>query len=188
MPDKYVLPPEWEWPITIALFVAGVASGAGEIEIIHFAGDKRDQPVPGARVHPASVDARRAVHRRPRPARVIPQPAVHEPGRGRATGPARVQLELPDELGLVGDGHLRPFRGRRVRGCPSPQRAGALRVARADLAQRCRPRDRRDPGARRLRLQRRAPQRHEPGRLVGHLAHGRALHLLQRAGWPSRSW
>jgi formate-dependent nitrite reductase membrane component NrfD len=46
MPDKYVLPPEWEWPITIALFVAGIASGAyAAMGLIHFAGDKRDQPV-----------------------------------------------------------------------------------------------------------------------------------------------
>jgi formate-dependent nitrite reductase membrane component NrfD len=46
MPDKYVLPPEWEWPITIALFIAGVASGAyATMGLIHFAGDKRDQPV-----------------------------------------------------------------------------------------------------------------------------------------------
>jgi formate-dependent nitrite reductase membrane component NrfD len=46
MPDKYVLPPEWEWPITIALFVAGIASGAyAAMGLIHYAGDKRDQPV-----------------------------------------------------------------------------------------------------------------------------------------------
>ena len=46
MPTKYVLPPEWEWPITIALFIAGVASGAyATMGLIHFAGDKRDQAV-----------------------------------------------------------------------------------------------------------------------------------------------
>ena len=46
MPTKYVLPPEWEWPITIALFVAGVASGAyASMGLIHFAGDKNDQAV-----------------------------------------------------------------------------------------------------------------------------------------------
>jgi len=46
VPTKYVLPPEWEWPITIALFVAGIASGAyAAMGLIHFAGDKSDQPV-----------------------------------------------------------------------------------------------------------------------------------------------
>ncbi|HYU02550.1 MAG TPA: NrfD/PsrC family molybdoenzyme membrane anchor subunit [Jatrophihabitantaceae bacterium] len=46
MPTKYVLPPEWEWPITIALFIAGIASGAyAAMGLIHFAGDKRDQAV-----------------------------------------------------------------------------------------------------------------------------------------------
>ena len=46
MPTKYVLPPEWEWPITIALFIAGIASGAyAAMGLIHFAGDKSDQPV-----------------------------------------------------------------------------------------------------------------------------------------------
>jgi polysulfide reductase chain C len=46
MPDPYVLPPGWEWPITIALFIAGVASGAyAAMGLIHFAGDKRDQVV-----------------------------------------------------------------------------------------------------------------------------------------------
>lgn len=46
MPTKYVLPPEWEWPITIALFIAGIASGAyAAMGLIHFAGDKNDQPV-----------------------------------------------------------------------------------------------------------------------------------------------
>lgn len=46
MPTKYVLPPEWEWPITIALFIAGIASGAyASMGLIHFAGDKNDQPV-----------------------------------------------------------------------------------------------------------------------------------------------
>ena len=46
MPTKYVLPPEWEWPITLALFIAGIASGAyAAMGLIHFAGDKRDQPV-----------------------------------------------------------------------------------------------------------------------------------------------
>jgi formate-dependent nitrite reductase membrane component NrfD len=46
MPTKYVLPPEWEWPITLALFIAGIASGTyAAMGIIHFAGDKNDQPV-----------------------------------------------------------------------------------------------------------------------------------------------
>jgi len=46
MPTKYVLPPEWEWPITLALFVAGIASGAyAAMGLIHFGGDKNDQPV-----------------------------------------------------------------------------------------------------------------------------------------------
>lgn len=46
MPTKYVLPPEWEWPITLALFIAGIASGAyAAMGLIHFAGDKRDQVV-----------------------------------------------------------------------------------------------------------------------------------------------
>ena len=46
MPTKYVLPPEWEWPITIALFIAGIASGAyAAMGLIHFAGDRRDQAV-----------------------------------------------------------------------------------------------------------------------------------------------
>ncbi|HEY8647737.1 MAG TPA: NrfD/PsrC family molybdoenzyme membrane anchor subunit [Candidatus Limnocylindria bacterium] len=46
MPTKYVLPPEWEWPITIALFLAGVAAGTYSVMgLIHFAGDRRDTPV-----------------------------------------------------------------------------------------------------------------------------------------------
>ena len=46
MPTPYVLQPEWEWPITIALFIAGLASGAyASMGLIHFAGDKRDQAV-----------------------------------------------------------------------------------------------------------------------------------------------
>lgn len=46
MPTKYVLPPEWEWPITIALFIAGIASGTyAAMGLIHFAGDKGDQRV-----------------------------------------------------------------------------------------------------------------------------------------------
>ncbi len=46
MPIKYVLPPEWEWPITIALFLAGLAAGTYSVMgLIHFAGDKRDEPV-----------------------------------------------------------------------------------------------------------------------------------------------
>ena len=46
MPTPYVLPPEWEWPITLALFIAGVASGAyASMGLIHFAGDANDQPV-----------------------------------------------------------------------------------------------------------------------------------------------
>jgi formate-dependent nitrite reductase membrane component NrfD len=43
MPDRYVLPPEWEWPITIALFLAGVAAGTYSVMgLLHWAGDKRD--------------------------------------------------------------------------------------------------------------------------------------------------
>jgi len=46
MPTPYVLPPEWEWPITLALFIAGIASGAyAAMGLIHFAGDRSDQPV-----------------------------------------------------------------------------------------------------------------------------------------------
>jgi len=46
MPTPYVLHPEWEWPITIALFIAGLASGTyAAIGLIHFAGDRSDQPV-----------------------------------------------------------------------------------------------------------------------------------------------
>jgi len=46
MPDRYVLPPEWEWPITIALFLAGVAAGTYSVMgLMHWAGDKRDTPV-----------------------------------------------------------------------------------------------------------------------------------------------
>lgn len=46
MPTPYVLQPEWEWPITIALFIAGVASGTyAAMGLIHFAGDRGDQPV-----------------------------------------------------------------------------------------------------------------------------------------------
>jgi len=46
MPTPYVLQPEWEWPITIALFIAGVASGTyASMGLIHFAGDLRDRPV-----------------------------------------------------------------------------------------------------------------------------------------------
>jgi formate-dependent nitrite reductase membrane component NrfD len=46
MPTRYVLPPEWEWPITLALFVAGIASGAyATMGLIHIAGDRSDRPV-----------------------------------------------------------------------------------------------------------------------------------------------
>ncbi len=46
MPDTYVLPPEWEWPITIALFLAGVAAGTYSVMgLMHWGGDKRDLPV-----------------------------------------------------------------------------------------------------------------------------------------------
>lgn len=46
MPTKYVLPPEWEWPITIALFLAGLAAGTYSVMgLLHFAGDERDHPV-----------------------------------------------------------------------------------------------------------------------------------------------
>lgn len=42
----YVLPPEWEWPITIALFLAGLAAGTYSVMgLMHFAGDARDEPV-----------------------------------------------------------------------------------------------------------------------------------------------
>ena len=46
MPTSYLLPPGWEWPITLALFIAGIASGAyATMGLIHVAGDKGDQPV-----------------------------------------------------------------------------------------------------------------------------------------------
>lgn len=46
MPTPYVLPPEWEWPITIALFLAGLAAGTYSVMgLMHFAGDERDRPV-----------------------------------------------------------------------------------------------------------------------------------------------
>ena len=46
MPTKFVLTPEWEWPITIALFLAGLAAGTYSVMgLIHFAGDHRDEPV-----------------------------------------------------------------------------------------------------------------------------------------------
>ncbi|MBI3522461.1 MAG: polysulfide reductase NrfD [Chloroflexi bacterium] len=42
----YVLQPEWEWPITIALFIAGVAAGTYSVMgLMHFAGDARDRVV-----------------------------------------------------------------------------------------------------------------------------------------------
>ena len=46
MPGTYVLSPEWEWPIMMALFIAGLASGAyASMGLIHFAGDRGDQAV-----------------------------------------------------------------------------------------------------------------------------------------------
>ncbi len=47
MPNPpYILTPEWEWPIVLALFIAGVASGAyAAMGLIHFAGDRGDQAV-----------------------------------------------------------------------------------------------------------------------------------------------
>ncbi|HEX9495818.1 MAG TPA: NrfD/PsrC family molybdoenzyme membrane anchor subunit [Candidatus Limnocylindria bacterium] len=49
MPTRYtpyILPPEWEWPITIALFLAGIASGTYSVMgLMHIAGDRRDVPV-----------------------------------------------------------------------------------------------------------------------------------------------
>ena len=46
MPTTYVWPPEGEWPITIALFLAGLAAGTYSVMgLIHFAGDQRDEPV-----------------------------------------------------------------------------------------------------------------------------------------------
>ena len=46
MPGTYVLNPEWEWPIMLALFLAGLASGAyAAMGLIHFAGDRGDQVV-----------------------------------------------------------------------------------------------------------------------------------------------
>lgn len=46
MPGTYVLAPEWEWPIMMALFIAGLASGAyAAMGLIHFAGDRGDQAV-----------------------------------------------------------------------------------------------------------------------------------------------
>ncbi|HEY8655416.1 MAG TPA: NrfD/PsrC family molybdoenzyme membrane anchor subunit [Candidatus Limnocylindria bacterium] len=46
MPGTYVLNPEWEWPIMLALFIAGLASGTyAAMGLIHFAGDRGDQAV-----------------------------------------------------------------------------------------------------------------------------------------------
>lgn len=46
MPGTYVLSPEWEWPIMMALFIAGLASGTyAAMGLIHFAGDRGDQAV-----------------------------------------------------------------------------------------------------------------------------------------------
>jgi len=46
MPTTYILAPEWEWLIMLALFAAGVASGTYAIMgLMHFAGDERDRPV-----------------------------------------------------------------------------------------------------------------------------------------------
>lgn len=44
--STYLLSPEWEWLIMIALFAAGVASGTYAIMgLMHFAGDAQDRPV-----------------------------------------------------------------------------------------------------------------------------------------------
>ena len=46
MPGTYVLSPEWEWPIMMALFLAGLAAGTYvAMGLIHFAGDRGDQRV-----------------------------------------------------------------------------------------------------------------------------------------------
>lgn len=46
MPGDYIFNPEWEWPIMLALFLAGLASGAyAAMGLIHFAGDRGDQAV-----------------------------------------------------------------------------------------------------------------------------------------------
>ncbi|GAC1485841.1 MAG: cytochrome c nitrite reductase subunit NrfD [Candidatus Limnocylindrales bacterium] len=46
MPGTYVLSPEWEWPIMMALFIAGLAAGTYvAMGLIHFAGDRGDQAV-----------------------------------------------------------------------------------------------------------------------------------------------
>ena len=45
-PSTYLLNPEWEWLIMLALFAAGVASGTYAIMgLIHIAGDEGDRPV-----------------------------------------------------------------------------------------------------------------------------------------------
>ena len=44
--STYLLSPEWEWLIMIALFAAGVASGTYAVMgLMHFAGDEQDRPV-----------------------------------------------------------------------------------------------------------------------------------------------
>ena len=45
-PSTYLLNPEWEWLIMLALFCAGVASGTYAVMgLIHLAGDEGDRPV-----------------------------------------------------------------------------------------------------------------------------------------------
>lgn len=46
MPHPYILNPEWEWPILLALFCAGIASGTYAVMgLMHVAGTERDRPV-----------------------------------------------------------------------------------------------------------------------------------------------
>lgn len=46
MPHPYILNPEWEWPILLALFCAGIASGTYAVMgLMHVGGSERDRPV-----------------------------------------------------------------------------------------------------------------------------------------------
>ncbi len=46
MPHPYITNPEWEWPILLALYCAGIASGTYAVMgLIHMLGTERDRPV-----------------------------------------------------------------------------------------------------------------------------------------------
>lgn len=46
MPHPYIANPEWEWPILLALYCAGIASGTYAVMgLIHVFGTERDRPV-----------------------------------------------------------------------------------------------------------------------------------------------